>query len=155
LIKIILLVAILTLPLAIAAFPGISSEYHGIVITEGSYAAPGTLILASFIDGRLCGETKVRLSGEYSSLSCTGGRPGEQVFFRVNYDKALESAAFIPGNATRVDLFVGELSKANKLLEETPWHGKCSSCIIGFALIGIGLILVANGIYFAFKWKKN
>ena len=150
----IFLILLLSIPIAMA-FPSMSSEYHGIVIINGRYAAPGTIIGAYFIDGELCGETKIQLSGEYSSLSCTNGEPGEEVFFRVNYDKTMGTASFAPGNATKADLFVGDIQEAKLLLEETPGHGTCKLCVIYFALIGIGIILIVNGVYFGLRWLRR
>jgi hypothetical protein len=149
-----LVLAVVCIELALA-IPQLSAEYNGIVIIHGRYAPPGTQIGAYFADGAICGETKVRYSGQFTGLSCTGGSPGEEVGFRVNFDLAEGRANFIPGNITSVNLIVGDAGDAAVLFDQSPVPVSCSTCMVNFVLAGIAVLLIINGIYFGMRWLKS
>ena len=135
-----------------APFPGM--EFYGKVMHLGRYASPGTIITAHFLDGTICGETTVEKVGQYSMLSCYGNssRIGEQIVFRVNYDKANSSLnSYVPGTLSNVNLFDGNYTQVVII----PRYNMCKWCLLKLVVITAGVILVLLIAYGIGKWIQR
>ncbi|RLE43117.1 hypothetical protein DRJ48_01750 [Candidatus Woesearchaeota archaeon] len=151
--------ALLLIATQVMAFPHYSTELFGVVIINGSYAPPDTLVTAYFGDGSVCGEVKLTTTGLYTGLSCVASqkRLGELVYFRVNLEKAqtLTEVRFSPGRVQKADIFTGDFHTAATLVSRVSTRESARGDLLGIVAIASGLLLLLDSTYLALKWKRK
>ncbi|HOF97121.1 MAG TPA: hypothetical protein PLV90_08130, partial [Methanoculleus sp.] len=95
--------------------PVLPHEFYGSVTIAGSPAPAGTAITAT-VGGTECGSIQVVDAGRYGYLDwrlggrldvmATAGQAGETIAFSINGVAAQETATFMPGKVTALDLSV-------------------------------------------------
>jgi hypothetical protein len=137
--------------------PGV--EFYGWVVHQGRYAPTGTLVTAHFRDGAICGESVVEAVGQYTRLSCSGNssRTGEQIVFRINYDKAAtdNNQSFVPGEIRQVDLYTGGIEEVKSVLREIPALTLCKNCLLRVVFAGGVAILLLTLAFGLGRWTKR
>jgi hypothetical protein len=108
-----LIVSLITPVMAVDYPPGLPHQFYGSVTINGSPAATGTTVSA-YVNGVFNASTTVDSSGRYgySPLFTVTGTDGQEVTFFVGSFTAAESATWLWGGVTRLNLTVTTTSLA-------------------------------------------
>lgn len=148
-----LLIFLASAPRVQAGPPGLPSSFWGSVEDRGGALPEGTIVEA-LVDGRVCGEGRIRLeqgetmyavhvlADDTDTPEKDGGREGDAVAFRICGTLAEQGAIWHGGTNSRVDLTLAAGTARAVPAEEEGMKGMARSGRGLFPLLGAAAALV-------------